>query len=104
MGDFRHYGPVRQPSGERPRTGGVDEEATPAPPVTGPHFLSRRPLHRPGRRSAYRRGRNLIKARMAMATSSHGENKMCRTKPRTAKATMAATTRAMIANMVIGLL
>ena len=40
-----------------------------------------------------------------MATiSSHGENKMCRAKPRTAKATMAATTRAMIASMVIGLL
>src|SRR5689334_6508470 len=41
---------------------------------------------------------------MATATSSHGENRMCRTKPRTATATMAATTRAMMAGMVIALL
>src|SRR5690348_14746856 len=41
---------------------------------------------------------------MATATSSHGENRMCRTNPRTATATMAATTRAMMAGMVIALL
>jgi uncharacterized protein YecE (DUF72 family) len=35
MGDLRHHHPVREPSGERRRTGGADEEATPAPPVTG---------------------------------------------------------------------
>ena len=35
---------------------GVDGEATPAPPVARPHFLSRRPLHRPGSRGTYRRG------------------------------------------------
>ena len=51
-----------------------------------------------------RLGRNLIQATMATATSSQGENRMCRTKPRTARATMAARTRAMIAGMVIGLL
>ena len=32
------------------------EQATPAPPVTGPHVPSRRPLPRPGRRGTYRRG------------------------------------------------
>ena len=32
------------------------QEATPAPPVTGPDFLSRRPLHRPGRRGPHGRG------------------------------------------------
>src|SRR5438876_1083725 len=51
-----------------------------------------------------RRGRNLIQARMATATSSHGENKMCTAKVRTAKATMATTARAMIASMMFGLL
>ncbi|MGD0245259.1 MAG: class I SAM-dependent methyltransferase [Streptosporangiaceae bacterium] len=47
-----------------------------------------------------RLGRNLIQAAMAMATSSHGENRMCRT----ARATMATRTRAMMAGMVIALL
>jgi hypothetical protein len=51
-----------------------------------------------------RLGRNLIQATMATATSSQGENRTCRTKPRTVRATMAARTRAMIAGMVIGLL
>jgi len=51
-----------------------------------------------------RLGRNLIQATMATATSSQGENRTCRTKPRTVRATMAARTRAMIASMVIGLL
>jgi hypothetical protein len=36
-----------------------------------------------GRYRRVRRGRNLIQARMAMATSSHGENRKCRAKPRT---------------------
>jgi predicted enzyme related to lactoylglutathione lyase len=51
-----------------------------------------------------RLGRNLIQATMATITSSQGENRTCRTKPRTVRATMAARTRAMIAGMVIGLL
>src|SRR6516164_9805999 len=51
-----------------------------------------------------RLGRNLIQARTAMATSSsQGENRMCTTAPRMARATMAITTRAMIASIVIGL-
>src|SRR5258708_36312359 len=49
------------------------------------------------------RGRNLIQARMPMATSSHGENRTCTAKLRTVRATMAMRTRAMIAGMVIGL-
>src|SRR5215469_8865269 len=56
MGDLRHHGPVRESSDERRRTGGVAEQATPAPPVTGPYLLSRRPLYRPGRPGTYRRG------------------------------------------------
>ena len=56
MGDVRHHRLVRQPAGERRRTGGVDEEAARAPPVTGPHFLPCRPLHRPGRSGTYGRG------------------------------------------------
>ncbi len=48
-----------------------------------------------------RRGRNLIKTRMPTATSSQGENKKCRTKLRTVRATMAMTARAMIQGMVI---
>jgi len=51
-----------------------------------------------------RLGRNLIQATMAMTTSSQGENRMCRAMPRTVSATMAATTRAMMASMVIGFL
>src|SRR5258708_15718823 len=49
------------------------------------------------------RGRNLIQARMPMATSSQGENRTCAAKLRTVRATMAMRTRAMIAGMVIGL-
>lgn len=37
-----------------------------------------------------------------MATSSQGENKKCRTKLMTVRATMAMTARAMIQGMVIG--
>src|SRR5258708_19218870 len=48
-------------------------------------------------------GRNLIQARMPMATSSQGENRTCTAKLRTVRATMAMRTRAMIAGMVIGL-
>ena len=51
-----------------------------------------------------RLGRNLIQATMATTTSSQGENRRCRTKPRTIRATMAARTRAMMAGMVIGFL
>src|ERR1039457_1431711 len=42
MGDLRHHRPIREPSGERRRTRGVDEEATPAPPRPGPPFPFRR--------------------------------------------------------------
>src|SRR5258708_31362627 len=49
------------------------------------------------------RGRNLIQARMPMATSSQGENRTCTAKLRTVRAAMAMRTRAMIAGMVIGL-
>jgi uncharacterized protein YecE (DUF72 family) len=48
MGAVRYHRPVRESPGECRRTGGVDQEAAPAPPVTGPHVLSRCPLHRPG--------------------------------------------------------
>jgi len=45
----------------------------------------------------------LIKTRMPMATSSHGENRKWRVKLRTATATIAMRTRAMINGIVIGL-
>src|SRR5262249_35420289 len=51
-----------------------------------------------------RRGRNLIQAKMATASSnSQGENRKCTVKLRTVRATMAIRTRAMIAGMAIGL-
>src|SRR5262249_37889894 len=51
-----------------------------------------------------RRGRNLIQAKAAMATtSSHGENRMGTVKLRTASATRTMRARAMIASMMIGL-
>src|SRR5690242_1107952 len=51
-----------------------------------------------------RRGRNLIQARMAMATcGSQGENRKCMVKLRTVRATMAIRIRAMIPGMVISL-
>jgi uncharacterized protein YecE (DUF72 family) len=56
MGDLRHHGLVREAAGERRRTGGVDQEAPPAPPVAGSHVPSRRPLYRPGRRGPDGRG------------------------------------------------
>jgi NADPH:quinone reductase-like Zn-dependent oxidoreductase len=50
------------------------------------------------------RGRNLTQARTPRATSSsHGENRTCRAKPKTARPTSTMRTKAMIAIMVIGL-
>jgi hypothetical protein len=51
-----------------------------------------------------RRGRNLIQASTATATSSQGENRMWAAKPRTARATRATRTATKMAGMVIGLL
>ena len=50
-----------------------------------------------------RRGRNLIQATMATATSSQGENRKCTAKLATASPTMTSRARARIARMVIGL-
>jgi hypothetical protein len=49
------------------------------------------------------RGRNLIQARMATATSSQGENRRCTAKPTMVRATMTIRATAMSAGMMTGL-
>src|SRR6185437_9187988 len=63
-----------------------------APPETGQHPRDYRWV---------RRGPNLIQARMATASSSHGENSRWTTRPSTMRATMAMRAMAMSAGILI---
>src|SRR5690606_16224687 len=56
VGAVQHHRAVRRPAGHRRRTGGLDAQAPAAAPDACPHRPAVRPLHRPRRPRAHRRG------------------------------------------------